>query len=186
MNEQDFKARARRLHEVNDVISNLEQSIRSEAFALLEGYVIGEDPGTSPGPGGAKSPRVARRGGSDQESNDREGLLTDDEDALVETHISDSDSDNALLALALFYKRHGRGPFEMSHLKAIAKEHNLNIPTRPDVFLKGAKRGDPKTNVLRKLADGWKIMPSGEKWLKDTYGVAKGRGAAPAPGDDES
>jgi hypothetical protein len=47
---------------------------------------------------------------------------------------------------------------------------------------KGAKRDGKE--VLRKQTDGWKITPSGEAWLKTTYGVSRGK--EPLPDDDGS
>jgi hypothetical protein len=41
MDEQRFNEAVRRLHEVNRVVVELDPAIRSQAFALLSGYVTG-------------------------------------------------------------------------------------------------------------------------------------------------
>ena len=153
---------------MNTVISKLDSAIRMEAFALLKPYVTGA-------PTGADDGEVANgidgngSGATDAAQSD----VTDDEQ-LVEKFESDKEFENALLALAIFYRRHGRALFAMAAIRAIAGEFNLDIPDRVDVTLSGMKRNDGK--LLRKQATGdFKVTPGGETWLKSTYGVTKGK-----------
>ena len=81
-----------------------------------------------------------------------------DEDALIEEHESDRESENALLALAIYYARYGKGPFKMSALSNVAKERNLDIPNRADMFFKGHKRDGKE--IVRTLANR---LASGQK-----------------------
>ena len=195
MDSKDFKIRAARLGEVDQVIGKLDPAIRVEAFSLLKAYVTGgiERPGGDPtsqgnGPGTReKSPtrRTSARSATKQASRKpiAPAAPGEGEDVLLEEHLSDLDHENAMLALAIFFKRHGRGPFDMAHVKAIGEQFSLNMPKRLDKFFETAKRGEPKVLIARKQADGWMIMPGGAKWLKETYGVSLGRAVLPA-GDE--
>jgi hypothetical protein len=172
MDEPTFKARVARLEEVNAVIAKVEEAIRAEAFDLLKPYISGDavegepDVSNTDGNGGSGS-----NGGSGRRR--RSGGAFDAE-ALVDDHESDNEADNVYLCLAIFYARHGRGPFTMPQLKTIAQEFGLAIPGRHDNTIRDAKR-DGKA-VVRKGADGWKITPGGETWLKETYKVTRGHG----------
>ena len=98
---------------------------------------------------------------------------------MVERYASDKDHENALLALAVYYARHGKGPLALKDIKTIGgDEMNLDLPNRLDRAFADMKRDGQL--VMRKAADGtWKVMPSGEKWLRTAYGVTKGRSAPP-------
>jgi hypothetical protein len=176
MDQGKFAETVKRLEEVDAVIKKLDPAIRSDAFGLLKGYVAGgrisvdlpddEDDELDE----ERTPKRQQRGGAL------------DVDALVEEFETDKDVDNALLALAIYYGRHGRGPFKMTALKSIATELKLTVPDRLDMTFKAGAKKDGK-EVLRKQADGWKVTPSGETWLKTTYGVSRGK-TAPSADDD--
>jgi hypothetical protein len=187
MEESVFKERVARLRKVNGVVSGLDPVLRSEAFELLKPYITGSpEPSRSAGIKVASASAKPRKTTSAKKTSRSAPNFgppaaepTDDEDTLIEKHLSDADHENAMLALALFYKRHGRGPFALTYVDAIARQHHLNMPKRQDKFFGGAKRGEPKVAVVRRQAEGWKITPSGETWLKATYGVLMGRNPLP-------
>jgi hypothetical protein len=172
MDEQAFAAAVERLKELNKVISGLDPTIRADAFKLLQGYVGADASEAIDDEDEAESAEVKKSSSGSKV----------DFDKLIETHESDKDADNAVLALAITYARHGKGPFAMTVIKGVANEFNLTVPARPDMFFKGHKRQEKE--ILRKQADGWKITPSGETWLKETYGV--GRGKQPLSTSDDA
>ncbi len=172
MDEQELKRLASRLRQVNDVLTDLDPEIRGEAFALLKDYVT-----ASQGEEAEEKPRTR----SQTKVN---GDPAAGEELLIEKHLSDADHENALLALAILYQRHGRGPYQQRDVSAVADQYKLNMPKRLDMFFRNATRGDPPTQVIRKQADGWKITPGGETWIKQEYGVNKGR--SPLRKEDES
>jgi hypothetical protein len=189
MDESSFKERVRRIQEINYVVSKLDPAIRGEAFEMLKGYVTGGDADEPSRKGRQQSATRATNGKQTGRSPTKKVATpkgpivaepVEGEDELLEKHLSDADHENAMLAVAILYARHGRGPFKIAHVAGVAKQYNLNVPARLDMFFKTAKRGDPKSLVMRKLAEGWKIMPSGEAWLKDTYGVRMGRTPLPS------
>lgn len=189
MDEGHFKERAKRIQEINNVVSKLDPAIREEAFDMLKGYVTGEDVVTPPpkqgkaSAAGGTSGTQTRRSPVKKPTTPKSPVVVEpgeSEDELLEKHLSDADHENAMLAVAILYARHGRGPFKIAHITGVAQQYNLNVPARLDMFFKSAKRGEPKALVIRKLADGWKIMPGGEAWLKETYGVKMGRRPLPS------
>jgi hypothetical protein len=187
MDETQFKERVKRLGEINSVISKLDPAIRGEAFDVLKPYVSDDDTGKATRKPRSAAPRgqgaTAKKSPAKKPATPRGPVVAEPvegEDELLEKHMSDADHENAMLAVAILYARHGRGPFQMSNITGVAKQYNLNTPARLDMFFKSAKRGEAKALVIRKQADGWKIMPGGEKWLKETYGVKMGRSPLPA------
>jgi hypothetical protein len=169
MDKAGFDERAERLKQVSAVISDLDPTIRSDAWQMLKVFVTGgASPTTKPGGGG----------GDQTSSLDEAASPPADVQALVDKFESHADIENALLVLAIIFMQHGRGPFTTSLVKSIATEQNLPIPQRVDVSFRNIKRDG--SDLLRKGADGrWKITPAGENWIKETYSVK--RGSAPIP-----
>lgn len=162
MDEHAFDQIVERLKKANAVIEKLDPAIRADAFELLRGYVAG-----------GKVPPPEDDTSDDTDVDDVPGPDAD-EDELISKFESEKDHENALLALAIVLKRYGKGPFKLKVVRDVADELNLTIPERVDVTFNGLKRDDAE--VFRKQAGGtWKIMPGGEKWLKKTYGVSRGK-----------
>ncbi|MEA2202122.1 MAG: hypothetical protein QOI89_2718 [Solirubrobacteraceae bacterium] len=197
MDEQAFKELVDRLGEANQVVADLDPAIRAEAFELMRPYVEGGDavqkrggrttrsrsaakPAAKPA-AKTPTPKPARKRSGPPPAKDAVVVesATEAEEKLVESHLSDTEADNAMLALAIFYGRHGRAAFDMAHLQAIARQFNLNVPSRMDKTFRAAKRGADKKLVTRKQEDGWKVQPGGGNWLKETYGVEMGRQPLP-------
>ncbi len=153
MDEREFKETAKRLKDVNAVVAKLDPALRGDAWTTLRPYVTVD--GNSP-----RSPVQRTKKSSPDASLD--------EDTLIETFESEKDADNLYLTLAILYLRHGRGPFSKEQVKEAADAHHLSIPDRFDVTLKGTKR-------VRRQGSGWKISSAGETWLKEKFGVVKGK-----------
>jgi len=189
MDEIQFKERVKRLQEIDEVVAKLDPAIRSQAFDALKSYVGDGVVVTPPPPrekmaatGGA-SGKQTRKAPSKKPAAPKPPVVAEPaegEDELLERHLSDADHENAMLVVAILYARHGRGPFQTAHITGVARQYNLKVPARLDMFFKSAKRGESKALVIRRLADGWKIMPGGEAWLKETYGVTMGRSLLPS------
>jgi hypothetical protein len=179
MDESEFKKVTERLREVNAVIAELDPSLREGAWELLQSYVSVDSSSGKPSAARAtksKAKATPRKTQKKPEGADPEkspiSPPDEDEDKLVEDFESSEDAENLSLAIAVFYKRYGRGPFSLGLVKEIASSLGLEIPKRPDMTLKSR-------NNIRKQEDGWKIMPAGEKWLQDTYGVKRGKQPLP-------
>jgi hypothetical protein len=164
MDEATFKELAGRLKTASAVIQGLDPVLREDAWKMLHPYVAGDQP---------QDAEVGR-----QKSGTRSGSKTPsgavDEDVLIEQHESDKEAENLYLTVAILYQRHGRGPFTIEFIKSVGQELDLTLPNRPDTTLRNSSK-----KTVRKQDGGYKVQPSGETWLKETYKVAKGKQSLP-------
>ncbi len=178
MDEAEFKEAAKRLEQVNAVVSRLDPAMRDEAWTILRGYVSGQtheaNPPDGKGPPKKGSPKASKK--APKKPPPSSPPPDSSEEELIERFESDVDAENLSLVLAIFYRRHGRGPVTTATLKMLAAGLDIDVPDRPDMTLKRRKAH------IRKQGDGWKITPGGESWLKETYGVKRGK----APLSEES
>ena len=144
MDKGQFSQAVERLKQVNDVIEKLDPAIRADAFKLLSPYV---------GAGKIQTPEDPPQDqpGDEDEKQPPPGPDAD-EDELVERFESDTDSENALLALGIALKRYGRGPYALAAVKGVADALNLDVPKRLDKTFGGLKRDG---NELFRKAVGW-------------------------------
>ncbi len=159
MDEKTFKELAGRLKKASVVIEKLDPVIREDAWKMLRPFVRPD----------------AKDSGSIRSENGGaggEGPPPPDssEDDLIEKFESEKEAENLYLTLAILYKRHGKGPFSLDVIRAAGTSLNLSLPERPDTTLRNSTR-----KVVRKQGNGYKVQPGGEKWLKEKYGVAKGK-----------
>lgn len=159
MNEKEFKARVERLEQVADVINKLPAEVRSDAFALLKGYVTGQNPSQPPGKP-ISDPSVA-------------GQDNLDEEALFTSNQHDKPADNVKLIVASLYQKYGIEPFSITEIREKAAEAGLTIPARVDRTLAAATEKGKKL-FLRTGKNRYKPTVSGEAHLKSTYSVKKG------------
>lgn len=161
MDEKTFKKLSGRLEQANRVIGKLDPILRGDAWAILRPYVTEEE---------------AQPGSERESSKQRERTPSSNssEDELIEKFESEKEADNLWLTFAILFKRHGRGPFSLDLIKAVGKALDLTLPERPDTTIRNSTK-----KVVRKQEGGYKIQPGGEKFLKETYGVTKGKLAIP-------
>jgi hypothetical protein len=174
MDQQAFNQAVERLKAVNAVVQELDPVLRDQAVDLLKPYITGgsvethDDDDDGADAQDQKPKRTRERGGADLDLDD-----------MHDKFASDKDYENAHLALAVYYARYGKGPLNLSRdLKPIGDELHVDLPGRLDrTFARLKFEGSP---VVRKGADGYKIMPAGERFLKGKFGVSKGRASNPA------
>lgn len=165
MDDQTFKTVTARLKEASGVIETLDPVIREDAWKILRPFVEGRD--------GNNATTEGKSGTADREAPPPPDAS---EDVLIEKFESEKEADNLWLTFAILYKRYGKGPFSMEQIRALAKSLHLPLPGRPDTTIRNSRR-----KAVRKQEGGYKILPGGEKWLKETYGVTKGK--QPLPSD---
>lgn len=160
MNEKEFNARVARLEQVGEVLKKLPTEVRSDAFALLKGYVTGHNPSNSP----------------DTESTASldESAGSSDIGSLFTKFEHDKPSDNVRLIAASFYHQYGVEPFSIAEVRERANEVGITIPNRPDMTLKGAVEAGK--NLFTSAGKGkYKPTVHGEQYLKSTYSVIRGK-----------
>lgn len=165
MDEKTFKTVTSRLKQASDVIEMLDPVIREDAWQILRPFVGGD--------GGDTAVSRKEPGEADKENPPPSDTS---EDVLIEKFESEKEADNLWLTFAILYKRHGKGPFSLDQIRELAKSLHLPLPGRPDTTIRNSSR-----KVVRKQEGGYKILPGGEKWLKESYGVKKGK--EPLPSD---
>lgn len=158
MNKRTFSEITKRLQEVNGVIKDLDQSIRSAAFLLLRDYITGTLSGAD----------------EDTQNEERETLGGDEKEEFFSRFSCEKPSDNALLIAGYHYSRYGVVPFSTTDVKTIADEVGITIPDRVDMTFKNAQRKGK--NLFRSTGKN-RFQPTvhGEKFFKDTYNVSKGK-----------
>lgn len=169
MDRDQLEATATRLREVNDILKELDPSIRSEAFTLLRDYVVqgGEAP---TGPPEERTPSEREQA---DEGYYQDLVSTDNARDFLGQHAGDKESDNVKAIAALIYSRYGNAPFTPSEVEAIAHEAGITIPDRVDVTLYGSSSAKKKL-FSKKKTGVFSPTVHGERFFKREYGVTKG------------
>lgn len=168
MDDDAFKQLTKRLKQASDVVESLDPVIREDAWQILRPFVEGRN---GDGDTGEDADGRGEGTGDDEQPPPPDAS----EDILIEKFESEKEADNLWLTVAILYKRYGKGPFTLEQIRGVAKALHLPLPGRPDTTIRNSSR-----KVVRKQEGGYKILPGGEKWLKTTYGVKKGKQPLPA------
>lgn len=157
MDKKEFEERISRLQEIGRVVDKLPAEIRSDAFGLLKGYILG------------RSPLGSKTGHDDDEADDG---LSDDSN-LFGQFDHDKPADNVRLIAADLFRQYGAEPFSADEVKIIAANAGITVPARVDMTLRQARENGKHLFVS---AGTGKFKPTvhGESHLKSTYGVKKG------------
>lgn len=177
MDSDAFRTSADRLKEINEVITQLDESIRPAAFDVLRPYVDG-------------------RASPARERDDRQGVSNGDNnvaianDLLVDRdivreflgeHHSEKPAENVKAIAGLVYSRYGTSEFTAQEVREVAHEAGVTVPDRVDVTL-GTARVNKKP-LFQKVRPGvYRPTVHGEKFFKETFKVTKGTGRRPEQG----
>jgi hypothetical protein len=162
MDEKEFKARAKRLAEIADVLEKLPTEIRSGAFDLLREYVTGDDESSATPT--AKHPHKVHKGSTTDNA---------DEAKFFGAFEHTTPAANARLLAAYFYAKFGLEPFSLDEIRAKGAAVGITIPERVDMtFAQATAKG----KKLFTSAGHGKLKPTvhGEAYLKEKYGVKMG------------
>jgi hypothetical protein len=173
MDDARFDEVAKRLAKVNTVVSKLDASIRTEAFAILKPYV--ESLASAASPKGAAA---------EGDKRPTPPVDTSSAEEFVRSQIIDKPHQVVVAIAAWWFSQYGSAPITSADITQIADEIGLTVSQRPDKSLLGTKT-DGK-DVFRTAGRG-KIVPTvphGELYLKSQYHVEKGK--KPRPSDSDS
>lgn len=157
MDKKEFDERVLRLLDISDAIGKLPPEIRSDAFGLLKGYVLG------------RTPPEAEAEGLDDDSGGASG----NDNGLFGRFDHDKPSDNVKLIAADLFQRHGAEPFSLDDVKTAAANAGITIPARVDMTLRQAKENGKSLFVGAGIGK-FKLTVHGESHLRSFYGVKKG------------
>jgi hypothetical protein len=165
MDGKEFKEAAARLQEISLIVSQLDESIRAEAFSILKAYISG--PQT---PHNARKPKDP-----EQHAARTRNVPTsmDDAESFFTAHPEGKPSDNVIFAAAYVYSQYGSEPFSIDHIEAIAASVGLTIPDRVDKTVLAARRKG-KLLFHRVAQNQYKPTVHGEAFFKTTLNVQKG------------
>ena len=158
-----FQDTVKALAEINKEVAKLDPAIRAEAFLLLKDVYFGK-------PG--KTPKGPSEGGETMDDDQDE-----DEDGFFTKFDHDKPADNVLLITAWLYSNYGKCVITTSRVNSIADDKGLTIPANVSMTIKQAARN--KKSLFTKSGKGWKVTVWGERYLKDTYQVKKGKKPCP-------
>lgn len=167
MDEATYKARLKRLQQVNKDIEKLDPAIREHAFKILQPYVTGRE-----------GKAVEHKDAGDQDT-----IPTEDAEAFFSRFDHEKPSDNALLVAAYHFGQYGSEAFSMEEVKQLATDVGITIPERVDMTFLQARHEGKK---LFKRAGRGKFSPTvhGEAHLKKEYKLQKGRKKKPKEVDE--
>jgi hypothetical protein len=164
MDEKRIQEVAKKLREMNKVISELEPEIREASFQLLLPYYFADV--EQPRGRGAQA---VQAGGSDS-----------DEATFFNGFNHDKPADNVDLVVAWLYSQYGAYPVTTKEVRTYANRCGLTIPARPDATMRQAKKDGKK--LYQKLGGGFQLTVHGEAHVKATYQVRKGTQPRPTKG----
>lgn len=156
MDEKTFNEKARKLREIDQVIKSLDPSIRESSFRLLQSYVTEK--------GGEETANPGQKEMLHEEKSEEDFFLQ---------FSSAKPSDNLSMIVAYFYSKYGTHPITYQEIKEKADTCGVTIPNRIDMTLKVAKRN--KKNLFALRPGKVCVTVHGEKYLKETFNVTKGR-----------
>jgi len=168
MDEERIQEVAKKLREINKVISELEPEIRAASFQLLLPYYF-------------EDVVEERRGKGTQVLPPR--LSDSDEATFFNRFTHDKPADNVDLVVAWIYSQYGAYPVTTKELRTYANRRGLTIPERPDATMRQAKKGGKP--LYKKQGGGFKLTVHGEAHVKTTYKVRKGTQPRPTEESEE-
>jgi len=166
MSDEQIKEVKKKLLEINQIISELDPTIRAQAFEILAPHYFKD---RLP----SKTAAVKRA----EEAEKIETVSTDDEAAFFRAFSHEKPSGNVHFIAAWYYSQYGLFPITTKLLRQKANEVGLTIPARPDATMRVAKKDG--RNLYRKKGNGYQPNVHGEAYLKEIYSVSKGTKTLP-------
>jgi hypothetical protein len=169
MTDVAFDDAKAKLLEINDLIKQLDESLRETAIQLLVPlHFHGRD-----------KPRTQSLGSrNDDKSSDTELTpSTDDLGAFIASSDQGKPAGKVLLLVAWLYSNYGVYPISSKEIRKLGETSGLEIPDRPDNSMRQAKNGGK--SLFQRRGKGWSLTVSGEHYLKSKFNVDKGSKTLP-------
>jgi hypothetical protein len=150
------------LLEINELLVQLDPSIRASAFDILRALYFMED---EPAP---KRSSSAKDSDDHSQDNSAPSELAD----FIASRDHKKPADNVLLLAAWLYSMYGQYPITAKEIKELGNSCGLILPARPDNTMRQAK--NKGKSLFNQQGKGWQPTVSGEIYFKDEYKVKKG------------
>lgn len=153
-----------KLLEINDLIKQLDESLRETAIQLLVPLYF---------QGGDKPQTLSASSSNDNKNPDR--VLppsTDDLGEFIAPFEQGKPADNVLMLVAWLYSHYGVYPILPKEIQGLGNSSGLVIPKRADNTMRTAKNDG--RSLFQQDGKGWSLTVSGELYLKNKFKVKKG------------
>lgn len=162
MNTKKIEEAKKALLEINELLVQLDPSVRASAFEILRRLYFTEDQASPKRPPPSNDSK-------DQSQNDSAPSELAD---FIASRDHKSPADNVMLLAAWLYSMYGLYPITSRELKELGDSCGLILPARPDNTMRQAK--NKGKNLFNQQSKGWQPTVSGEIFFKDEYKVKKG------------
>lgn len=153
-----------KLLEMNDLIKQLDESMREVAIQLLlPMYFQGADGPRKPAMGAGSDNKVTAKSPAPN---------TDDLGDFIASFEQGKPADNVILLVAWLYSHYGAYPVSAKEIQELGDSSGLVIPNRPDNTMRQAKN-DGK-NLFTQQGKAFRLTVSGELYVKSKFNVKKG------------
>jgi len=150
------------LIEINELVAQLDPSIRAAAFDILRPHYFGR-----------KQTEGKKEGqSSEEEHTDADQHAPSELADFISSYDHKKPADNVLLLAAWLYSTYGVYPITAKEIKELGDSCGLIVPGRPDNTMRQAK--NKGKNLFNQQGKGWQPTVSGEIHFKDKYKVKKG------------
>lgn len=170
MSKDEIKTAVEKLLEINDVIKQLDDSLRQAAINVLI-------PLHFPSAHGAQKPASP----SVQVQGDAKAATAPDNSdlgAFLESFEQSKPADSVLMLVAWLYSHYGAYSITAREIQELGDSCGLILPKRPDNTMRQAKN-DGKT-LFTQQGKGWRLTVSGELYIKNKFAVKKGNKPLPS------
>ncbi len=159
-----------KLVEMNDIVSNLDPSVRAAAFEILKPFYFEGTPPDAPDASEKRS--VKKKKTTTTTTTNQSSVAPDDETEFFDLYEHLKPSDNLLMIVAWLYHNHGVIPMTTGMIADYAKRIGLTVPSRSDNTMRQAKvKGK---GLFKQQGKEWFLTVSGENYMKGNYHVRKG------------
>ena len=158
-----------KLLEINDVIKQLDESLRATALQVLVPIYFPD--------AGENQKQSASCAKGNQDEVKPEPPDTDDLGNFLASFEQSKPAENVILLVAWLYSRYGAYPVSAKEVQELGNSCGLVIPNRPDNTMRQAKN-DGK-NLFTQQGKGWRLTVTGELYMKSKFNVKKGNTPLP-------
>ena len=157
------------LVEINELVVQLDPSIRAAAFEILRPHFFG----------GKQAERKTAEHSDEQEESNRNQDAPSELADFISSYEHKKPADNVMLLAAWLYSTYGVYPITAKEIKELGDSCGLIVPGRPDNTMRQAK--NKGKSLFNQQGKGWQPTVSGEIYFKEKYKVKKG--TKPIPKD---
>lgn len=159
------------LLEMNEIVLQLDPSIRAAAFDILATVYFQTHRKAS------SSDQQGSIAKTEQPTKKISPTGSDDLGTFISTFQHDKPAENVMLLAAWLYSNYGKYPISVKEIKELGNSCGLITPGRPDNTMRQAKRNGK--GIFNQQGKGWQPTVGGELFFKETYNVTKGNKPLP-------